>query len=73
MPRVSGVIDPATEPATVSDFLESSADRYLTFERDDWAGLRAATPLTLGAAELAELQGINDEIDLDEVHAKLGH
>ncbi len=61
--------DPATEPTAVSDFLESSADRYLSFERDDWAALRAATPLTLGAAELAELQGINDEIDLDEVAA----
>ena len=53
----------------VSDFLESSADRYLTFERDDWAALRASTPLTLGATELAELQGINDEINLDEVTA----
>jgi type I pantothenate kinase len=53
----------------VSDFLESSADRYLTFERDDWAALRASTPLTLGATELAELQGINDEINLDEVAA----
>ena len=53
----------------VSDFLESSADRYLTFERDDWAALRASTPLTLRATELAELQGINDEINLDEVTA----
>ncbi|MDG1694924.1 MAG: type I pantothenate kinase [Ilumatobacter sp.] len=59
----------ATEPTVVSDFLESSADRYLTFERDDWAALRASTPLTLGATELAELQGINDEINLDEVTA----
>lgn len=59
----------ATEPTVVSDFLESSADRYLTFERDDWAALRASTPLTLGATELAELQGINDEINLDEVAA----
>jgi type I pantothenate kinase len=59
----------ATEPTAVSDFLESSADRYLTFERDDWAALRASTPLTLGATELAELQGINDEINLDEVAA----
>ncbi len=69
MPRVSTVTAPATEPTVVSDFLESSADRYLTFERDDWASLRASTPLTLGASELAELQGINDEIDLDEVAA----
>ena len=61
--------DPPTDPTAVSDFLESSADRYLTFERDAWATLRAATPLTLGATELAELQGINGDIDLDEVAA----
>ena len=69
MPRVNSVSTSATEPTVVSDFLESSADRYLTFERDDWAALRASTPLTLGATELAELQGINDEINLDEVAA----
>ena len=69
MPRVNSVSTSATEPTVVSDFLESSADRYLTFERDDWAALRASTPLTLGATELAELQGINDEINLDEVTA----
>jgi type I pantothenate kinase len=43
--------------------------RYLTFERDDWAELRAATPLTLREAELRDLRGINDHIDLDEVAA----
>ena len=44
-------------------------DRYLTFERDDWAALRAATPLTLSQADLDSLQGINERIDLDEVTA----
>jgi len=43
--------------------------RYLTFDREMWAGLRAMTPLTLGEPELAELQGINERIDLDEVAA----
>jgi type I pantothenate kinase len=41
--------------------------RYLTFDRDDWAELRAATPLTLREPELAKLQGINEQIDLEEV------
>ncbi|MEM9202097.1 MAG: type I pantothenate kinase [Actinomycetota bacterium] len=45
------------------------ADRYLTFSRDDWAALRAATPMTLREHDLAQLQGINEEIDLDEVAA----
>jgi type I pantothenate kinase len=43
------------------------ASPYLTFRRDAWAALRAATPLTLDEADLAELQGINDRIDLTEV------
>jgi len=44
-------------------------DRYLTFSRDDWATLRAATPLTLRQHDLDALQGINGRIDLDEVAA----
>jgi type I pantothenate kinase len=44
-------------------------DRYLTFSRDDWAVLRAATPMTLREGDLADLRGINDRIDLDEVAA----
>ncbi len=45
------------------------SDRYLTFDRDDWAKLRAATPLTLREPDLASLRGINEHIDLDEVTA----
>jgi type I pantothenate kinase len=44
-------------------------DRYLHFDREAWAALRAATPMTLGEPELARLQGINERIDLDEVAA----
>ncbi len=43
--------------------------RYLTFSRDEWADLRAATPLTLREADLRELRGLTDRIDLDEVAA----
>lgn len=44
-------------------------DRYLAFGRDDWASLRAATPLTLTEDDLDHLRGINDQIDLEEVAA----
>jgi len=44
-------------------------DRYLRFDRDDWAALRAATPMTLREPDLAELRGINERVDLDEVAA----
>jgi type I pantothenate kinase len=39
----------------------------LIFERSQWAALRANTPLDLGPDDLAELQGINERLDLDEV------
>lgn len=45
------------------------ADRYLRFDRTEWAELRAQTPLTLHERDLEALRGINDRIDLDEVVA----
>jgi type I pantothenate kinase len=45
----------------------ADASPYLTFRRDAWAALRAATPLTLSEGDLAEMRGINDRIDIDEV------
>jgi type I pantothenate kinase len=56
-PAASGNRAPESKPPS----------RYLTFNRDDWAMLRAATPLTLREPELAQLKGINEEIDLEEV------
>ena len=41
--------------------------RYLHFSKEDWSRLRAATPLTLTEDDLAELQGINERISLEEV------
>jgi len=46
-----------------------AAGRYLTFGRDEWADLRASTPLTLSADDLDSLRGINESIQLDEVAA----
>ena len=40
---------------------------YRTFDRDAWAQLRANTPLSLAAQDLAALRGLNDRLDLDEV------
>jgi type I pantothenate kinase len=45
----------------------TESGRYLAFNRDEWAMLRAATPLTLREDDLDELRGINERIDLDEV------
>lgn len=40
---------------------------YLVFGRDEWAGLRSNTPLTLSDTDLAALRGINEDLSLDEV------
>jgi type I pantothenate kinase len=42
---------------------------YRVFSRDEWARLRADTPLTLTAEEVLRLQSLNDPIGLDEVAA----
>ena len=49
--------------------MTDAAGRYLTFERNEWADLRASTPLTLSADDLDSLRGINESIQLDEVAA----
>lgn len=40
---------------------------YIRFSRDEWAALRASTPLPLTETDLATLRGINDSVSLDEV------
>ncbi len=42
---------------------------WTVLDRADWAPLRASTPMTLGEDELAQLRGIGEEVDLDEVAA----
>jgi type I pantothenate kinase len=42
---------------------------YQDFDRASWARLRAATPLSLSETDLAELQGINERVSLEEVEA----
>lgn len=41
--------------------------RYRYFEREDWAKLRAATPLTLSQDDVTDVRGITDRLDLTEV------
>jgi type I pantothenate kinase len=49
--------------------MSGAESRYVTINRDDWAALRAATPLTLRQEDLDKLRGINEQIDLEEVTA----
>lgn len=42
-------------------------EAYITFERENWAALRNNVPLTLSEADLKQLQGINEELSIEEV------
>jgi type I pantothenate kinase len=53
------IAPPLRSPAVTS--------RYITFSRDEWKVLRAATPLTIREKDLEDLRGINENISLDEV------
>jgi len=64
-------VNAAALPGTVEAILEAS-DRlspYRRFSRDEWAQLRADTPLTLNQEDLERLQSINDPISVEEVVA----
>ena len=51
------------------DVEASTLSPYRMFARAQWAALRADTPLTLTAADLDEMRGLNDRVNLDEVVA----
>ena len=40
---------------------------YRVFSREDWALLRADTPMTLTGAELDQLRALNDPVSLEEI------
>src|ERR687890_1096406 len=58
-------MDEAPHPAGV----ENDLSPYRRFAREEWARLRADTPLTLTADEVVALQSLNDPVSLDEVIA----
>ena len=47
--------------------LAKEVSPFRRFSREEWAALRADTPMTLTQADLDELRGLNDRIDLTEV------
>ena len=49
--------------------LAKEVSPFRRFSREEWAALRADTPMTLTQADLDELRGLNDRIDLAEVEA----
>lgn len=60
---------PALEERAVAAHAEDGLSPYRIFTREEWAKLRADTPLTLSADEVLRLQSLNDPIGLEEVAA----
>lgn len=56
-----------TDPAELPGPHDDPYSPYADFTREQWARLRAATPLTLTDTDLEHLRGLNDVISLDEV------
>ncbi|MGH7910382.1 MAG: type I pantothenate kinase [Candidatus Dormibacteraceae bacterium] len=57
----------ATESAALPGPQDDPYSPYADFTRQQWAELRAATPLTLTDRDLEQLRGLNDVLSLDEV------
>ena len=57
----------AAEPGV--DVPDHDLSPYRVFSREEWARLRADTPMTLTANEIMRLQSLNDPIGLEEVVA----
>jgi type I pantothenate kinase len=50
-----------------SSVAEAVTSPFLSFTHDEWAALRANTPLTLSEDDLVRLRGLNESLSLDEV------
>ncbi|MDH3499165.1 MAG: type I pantothenate kinase [Acidimicrobiia bacterium] len=48
---------------------DASATPYIDFTREEWARLRASTPMTLTEDDVEKLRGINVALGVDEVEA----
>lgn len=57
-----GTSDPARPPELGSD-----VSPFIDFDRDAWSRLAASTPLPLTAADVENLRGLGDRLDLAEV------
>lgn len=45
----------------------TNIDPYLHFDAEQWAKLRAATPMTLNQEDIERLQGVNESLSIDEI------
>src|SRR5690606_9927830 len=60
---------PARDVATDVDLMDESGgySPFATFTREEWSALRGKIPVPLREEELEHLQGINEELSMEEV------
>lgn len=51
----------------LADMTQSDLSPYRIFTEAEWSHLRADTPMTLTAAEVQRMEGLNDPVSLDQV------
>jgi type I pantothenate kinase len=61
------LVSPYDEYVGEGDFSELRFSPYRTFTRQEWASLRAGTPMTLTPDELDQLSGVIEELSVEEV------
>jgi type I pantothenate kinase len=59
-------LNPRKSSADMAVDLDASTP-YITFDRAEWAALRASTPLTLSVDDLVSLRSINEQVSIEEV------
>lgn len=69
MDALVGELPAPPDGSAVLPAAERDLSPYRTFSREEWARLRADTPMTLSAQEVGQLQSLNDPVSLDEVSA----
>jgi type I pantothenate kinase len=60
-------MNPLDNPARASARSQIKFSPYREFSREDWAKLRADTPMTLVPRDLEQLSGLIEELSMDEV------
>lgn len=58
---------PSFKKSVSSPLKEDMLSPYRSFTREEWAALRADTPMTLSEAEIRSLQSMNDPVSVEEV------
>lgn len=58
---------PGVSSCAMNEDTGTEFSAYVVFARDEWAALRASTPMTLSQSDLAALRGVLEQVSLEDV------